>query len=258
MNMKTERERQEALHHFNQMADYYDDYRPDYPDELVKTIIDKAGLTTGSKALEIGAGSGKATAQFADFGFEMVCIEPGADLAEKGSGRFKGKNIRFIVSRFEDYAEPREYFDAILSAQAFHWVEQPIGFEKCANALKKGGYLAIFWHQDFFRREFNLDRELMAIVDKHNGWVSCMPEEDYPKRMESITLNIVGSGLFTKPEIIHFYWEHNFSADEYFRYMLTGNTSLEQACHEELTQLAQTYNGIKRKFHYELYLTQKL
>ena len=84
--------------------------------------------------------------------------------------------------------------------------------------------------------------------------------------MESITSKIVGSGLFSKPEIIHFYKEINFTADEYYKYMPTGgelsktnaDMSLKQACLEELTQLAQKYNGIKRNFHYELYLTQKL
>jgi len=32
----------------------------------------------------------------------------------------------------------------------------------------------------------------------------------------------------------------------------------KQACHEELTQLADKYNGIKRRYTCELYLTQKL
>jgi hypothetical protein len=47
LNMKTEDERQRAVQGFNKQADYYDKYRPDYPDELVKTIINKANLTAG-------------------------------------------------------------------------------------------------------------------------------------------------------------------------------------------------------------------
>jgi len=43
---------------FNQMADYYDRYRPGYPNDIIKTIIERAGLIAGSKLLEIGAGSG--------------------------------------------------------------------------------------------------------------------------------------------------------------------------------------------------------
>jgi Methylase involved in ubiquinone/menaquinone biosynthesis len=258
MNMKTESEKQEALVKFNKMADFYDKYRPDYPQELVDTIIDKANLTAGSKLLEIGAGSGKATAQFVDFGFEIVCIEPGNDLAERGNAKLKNKNVEFIVSSFEDYSEPFEYFDAIISAQAFHWVSQPLGYEKCANTLKTDGYLAPFWHLDLFA-DSEFDRELWAVINKYNGFVSCMQEKDYRTRVESITSKITASGLFLSPEVIHFYQENNFTADEYYNYMLTGGVDGDkQACLEELTQLAEKYNGIKRRFTYELYLAKKL
>ena len=262
LNMRTEDERKWAVRGFNHMADYYDDNRPDYPEELIATIINRANLSPESKVLEIGAGSGKATAQFADFGFEMLCIEPGADFAEKGKKRFKDKNIKYIVSTFEDYAEPPEYFDVIISAQAFHWVSQPVGYEKCSRALKKGGYLAPFWNMNLFRDDA-FDRELWAIVNKYEGWVSCMQEKDYAARMESIASKIAGSGLFSKPEIMHFYKEHNFTADGYYNYMFTGGglnkpAAEKQACLKELTQLATKYNGIKRIFLCELYLTRKI
>jgi ubiquinone/menaquinone biosynthesis C-methylase UbiE len=259
LNMRTESERQGAVHGLNGGAETYDN-KPDYPAELIKTIISKVNLTAGSKLLEIGSGTGRATKQFADSGFEIVCIEPGINMIERAKSKLKNKNIEFIVSPFEDYAEPSEYFDAVISAQAWHWVSQPAGFEKCANTLKKGGYLAPFWNVNLFSRDVDSDRELWTIIEKYSGQVSCMPEEDYPKRMESITSNIMRSGLFSKPEIIHFYKENNFTADGYYKYMLSGGlTDAEkQACYEELTQLADKYNGIKRNFHYELYLTQKI
>jgi len=262
MNMRTENERQEALHTFNKMADYYDRYRPDYPEVLIQTIINTARLAAGSKLLEIGAGSGKATAQLADFGFEMVCIEPGADLAERGNERFGGRSIRFIVSRFEDYQEPPAYFDAIISAQAFHWVSQPVGYEKCANALKPGGCLAIFWHIDVYG-ETAADQDLVTVLSKYGGFVACMPEKDYAARIESITSKMNASALFSKPELIHFYEDKLFTADEYFGYMMTGplaeRTDAEkQECCKDLVQLAEKYNGIKRRFTYELYVAWKL
>jgi len=67
LNMRTEGERKGAVHGYDKLADFYDKYRPDYPEELITTIINRAELAAGSKVLEIGAGSGKATAQFADF-----------------------------------------------------------------------------------------------------------------------------------------------------------------------------------------------
>ena len=89
-----------------------------------------------------------------------------------------------------------------------------------------------------------------------------MLEKDYAARVESITSKIIGSGLFSKPEIIRFYKEINFTADGYYNYMfprggLNEIDIKEQACHEELTLLAKKYNGIKLNFHYELYVSQK-
>lgn len=248
---------------FNQMVDYYDKYRPSYPSEIINTIIDKAHLTSGSKLLEIGAGSGKATEQFADFEFEILCIEHGEDLVKKGNERFEGKNINFIASRFEDYSPQIEYFDAIISAQAFHWISQPIGYEKCARALKKEGYLAPFWNIDI-TCENDLDKELLATLHKY-GAVSCMPKKDYEKRMESISSGIANSGLFLEPKIIHSHWEKNYTADDYFNYLLTGNVfvqktdKVKQMCFEEIKQVAKKHDGtIKRHYTCELYLTQKI
>ena len=121
---------------FDQMADYYDHYRPGYPEEIIRTILYKAQLTSDAKVLEIGAGSGKATAQFADFGFEMLCLDPGENLVKRAKTRLNKSNITFAVSRFEDYPLPKNHFDAILSAQAFHWIEKPEGLRLCSETLK--------------------------------------------------------------------------------------------------------------------------
>jgi len=263
LNMKTESERQGAVQGFNEIAETYDN-KPDYPEELIKIIIDKANLTSGSKLLEIGSGTGRATVQFADFGFEIVCVEPSINMIERAKTKLKGKNIAFIASSFEDYSAPPEYFDAVISAQAWHWVSQPLGYEKCANTLKKGGYLAPFWYIELFHdRDVDLDRELWAVIEKYEGYVSCMQEKNYAERMESVASKIVSSGLFSKPEIIHTYLDKNYTADDYFNYLssdaFTKKPEKEkQACREELIKLADKYNGIKRRYTCELYLTRKL
>ena len=261
LNMKTESERQAALQAFNEIAETYDN-KPDYPEEIIKIIISKSNLTADSKLLEIGSGTGRATVQFADSGYEIVCVEPSIDMIAKAKAKLKGKNIEFIASSFEDYDTPPEYFDAVISAQAFHWISQPLGYEKCSKTLKSGGYLAPFWYIELFD-DTALDRELWAIIEKYDGYVSCMREADYAARMESITSKIVSSGLFSKPEIIHSYLDKNYTADEYFNYLSSDAFSKKpdeekQACHEELTQLSDKYNGIKRRYTCELYLTQKI
>jgi len=69
----------------------------------------------------------------------------------------------------------------------------------------------------------DVDRELVALLNKYDGFVACMLEENYDKRMESITSKTVASGLFSKPEVIHAHWVNHYTANEYFGYMLTGH-----------------------------------
>ena len=248
---------------FNQMADYYDRYRPEYPQETINEIIQKADLYAGSKLLEIGAGSGKATAQFADFGFEMLCLDPGEDLVKKGNDKFHGKNIKFIVSRFENYSAQEEYFDAIISAQAFHWVPKPLGFERCSAILKKDGFLFLFWNIEI-AKDTDFDRELLSILEKFSAFTSSVSGADYENRMATISSEIAESGFFTHPEITHSYWEKTYTAEEYFGFVSTGNVfvqnsdDVKQACFEELKLLANKHGGIKRQYVCELYSAQKI
>lgn len=247
---------------FNQMADYYDTYRPGYPNDIIEAIIRKSNLTVDSKLLEIGSGSGKATAQFVDIGLDITCIEPGADLVEKGKKNFQNKRVTFVNQRFEDYVEPYNYFDAIISAQAFHWIPQPQGYEKCVRALRNGGKIALFWNIDIIR-DTETDKAFYDILSQYNAFTSCVLEKNYNNRVERISSSIVESGLFLEPEIIQSFWDKNYSADEYFNYILTGQVFAQNSdkqkrdCYQSLIEFAEKYNGIQRHYVCELYIAEK-
>ena len=55
---------------FGAAASVYERFRPGYPDELADQVLDYAGQPVTS-ALEIGAGTGKATRAFAARGIEV-------------------------------------------------------------------------------------------------------------------------------------------------------------------------------------------
>ena len=98
---------------FNQVAEYYDKYRPGYPEEIIDSLISVTGISNGSDLLEIGCGSGKATAQFVGNGFNILGIDPGEDLVRIGNERFKNENINFVQGRFEEHDFVQKKFDVI-------------------------------------------------------------------------------------------------------------------------------------------------
>ena len=56
--------------------------RPSYPEDLVLDIIKATHLKQSDRILEIGAGTGKATVQFAAKGYKIHAVELGTDMGQ--------------------------------------------------------------------------------------------------------------------------------------------------------------------------------
>ena len=68
---------------FESAADLYDAARPSYPEELFDDLVELAALQKGDRLLEIGCATGKATRPLLERGFSVVCVELGAQLAQR-------------------------------------------------------------------------------------------------------------------------------------------------------------------------------
>ncbi len=245
---------------FNLMADYYDRCRPGYPDGAVSAIVQYGGLSPDARILEVGAGSGKATSQFLARGLSLTCIEPGDELAARGQAQYGAQGARFIVSRFEDYAGEDAAWDAIISAQAFHWVSQPDGYRQCLRLLRPKGTLALMWNLDLFD-DSEADHALWAVLDAHDGFVSCMRREDHPGRRERIAGEM--ARLFAEPEVCCFTQEIAYTPEEYDRYLHTSQVFIRQdeaqraRCLDALHALVHRYpEALRRRYTCEVYLAR--
>src|SRR5215470_6380795 len=90
---------------FGVAAADYDRYRPRYPDALVDDVV---AMLPGRDVLEVGAGTGIATAAFAARGLAMTCVEPDAEMAALLSAKLAGHvDVRVEVATFQDWAAAR-------------------------------------------------------------------------------------------------------------------------------------------------------
>jgi SAM-dependent methyltransferase len=129
---------------FNRVADLYDRARPGYPREVVTELRRLCHIDGNTSALEIGCGTGQLTGDLAATGARIRCVEPGsslADLARTNLARFS--NVEVTTSTFEDFECPSHYYDVVVSATAFHWIDPSVSFAKVALTLKPHGYLAL-------------------------------------------------------------------------------------------------------------------
>ena len=121
---------------FDEIAAEYDRRRPAYPDQLVDQACRVAGIGSGDHVLELGCGSGQLTRGLAARGLHVMALEPGPSLIALAGQNLEGTaELEFVNAQFEGALLPREQFQAVFSASAFHWVDPKVSWQKSADVL---------------------------------------------------------------------------------------------------------------------------
>jgi SAM-dependent methyltransferase len=135
-----------ASHHQRQVAEgfgadagRYDRARPTYPADLVDRIL---AASPGRDVLDVGCGTGISARLFQAAGCRVLGVDPDPRMAELA--RQGGTETQ--VAKFEDWDSAGRMFDAVIAAQAWHWVDPAAGVAKAAAVLRPDGRLAVFWN----------------------------------------------------------------------------------------------------------------
>ena len=158
--------------HFDEIVVNYDKVRWDYPQQMFDDIFEYSGSGLGSgkdkKAIEIGAGTGKATTPVLNAGYDTTAVELGSNMAEFLLEKHKKyKNFNVIVADFEDVILTEGIYDFVYAASAFHWVDAEIGCPKVFRLLKLGGTFALLRNNDYTADGEPLYEEIQAAVEKY-------------------------------------------------------------------------------------------
>ena len=153
---------------FDEIAAEYDRHRPAYPDELVDQACQVAGIGSGDQVLEVGCGSGQLTRSLVARGLRVTALEPGKSLIALARQNLEGAGeVEFVNARFEDALLPREQFQAVFCASAFHWIDPEVGWQKAADVLVPGGTLALVSYFGLEEARSKVDQEAaLAAVRK--------------------------------------------------------------------------------------------
>ncbi|MCX4546328.1 class I SAM-dependent methyltransferase [Streptomyces sp. NBC_01565] len=152
---------------FGEVAELYDATRPGYADALVSQVLAYAALGERG-AVEVGAGTGKATVLFAESGTPLVCIEPDPRMAQVLRRNTAGHpGVRVERGRFEEWRSGGRRFGLLLAATSWHWVDPERRWDLAHDALAPGGAVALFWNPQGVR-DAGLHAAL-AEVDRRHG-----------------------------------------------------------------------------------------
>lgn len=257
----------------------YDEIRPSYPNHLIRDVILKTNLKLGDRLLEIGAGTGKATIQFAEMGFAIHAVELGKDMAELLKMKCASyPKVSLDIAPFEEWKCPEnQKYDMIYCAQAFHWLDTKIKYKKSHKLLKDKGYLALFWYSPSNNNSVTneIDSKVDQIVQKYI--TSSFAANDKPLRREhkGVTTEdkriteIEESGLFRFVEKIEYSQETRNNAQQYlktkksvpaFASILDGLDDITiEVMDKEIEEVINSYGGyVSTLFTYSLYIAQKI
>jgi SAM-dependent methyltransferase len=123
---------------FGAAAGEYARARPGYPDDAVDFLVGGAG-----RVLDLGAGTGKFTASLVARGLDVVAVEPSPEMLAELRNTL---DVEAHVGSAEATGLPAGSVDAVVAAQAWHWVDPERAVPEVARVLRPGGTLGLVWN----------------------------------------------------------------------------------------------------------------
>jgi SAM-dependent methyltransferase len=126
---------------FGAVAARYERFRPAYPAELFDTVM-KYAREPIRTALEIGAGTGKATRLFAQRGVAVTATEPDAAMLAELRQHVPA-TVKTVQATLEDL-RLNETYGLVYVAAALHWTNPEGRWSRIAALLEPAGVFASF------------------------------------------------------------------------------------------------------------------
>ncbi|MEV4705097.1 class I SAM-dependent methyltransferase [Actinoplanes sp. NPDC049316] len=151
---------------FGSVSGRYERGRPPYPEAALNWLL-PAGAP---RILDLGAGTGKLTRQIAARGLPVTAVDPSDGMLAQLRHVLPG--VPALQGTAEDIPLPAGSVDAVVCAQAWHWVDVARAVPETARVLAPGGTLGLIWN----------------LRDETTGWVRRLGEilrsPEQPRRTE--------------------------------------------------------------------------
>lgn len=135
---------------FGLAAAAYERGRPSYPGQAVDWLLPPGA----SRVADVGAGTGKLTRLLRERGLEVTAVEPLRQMRGELVRAVPG--VAVLAGTAEEIPLPDQSVDAVVLAQAWHWVDPGRALPEVARVLAPGGQLGLIWN----------------VRDERVGWVA--------------------------------------------------------------------------------------
>lgn len=161
---------------FQNKSIIYEQYRPDYPGDLIQILKLKSFLKDDDCIAEFGCGTGKLTTLLLNNGNKVYGVEPDDEMFDYLQKKFSKKQIFCLYNtNAENSCLPGNSFDVIISAQAFHLFDVNQARDEFYRIIKKGGYILLLWY--FVDKNNSIAKEIRSLFYRYG-------KQNYQKRQK--------------------------------------------------------------------------
>ena len=132
-----------AARGFAAAGDVYERGRPAYPCQAVAALVERLRIGPGTRAVDVGAGTGKLTRRLVETGAQLAAVEPVADMRASFARLLPG--VAVVGGVAEALPLRTGTADAIVVGTAFHWFQGPAALREMHRVLRPGGHLGLVW-----------------------------------------------------------------------------------------------------------------
>jgi SAM-dependent methyltransferase len=212
---------------FGSAAAAYERGRPSYPPEAIDWLLPRGAR----QVLDLGAGTGKLTTRLVERGLEVVAVDPIPDMLEVLREALPETSA--LLGTAEEIPLPDNSVDAVLVAQAWHWVDPERAIPEVARVLRPGGRLGLVWN----------------TRDERLGWVRELGEiigSDGDRGRFDVDL----TASFSAPERHHVEWTSYLTPQALIdlvasrSYCITSPTEVRSRTLDQVRQLLATHPAL--------------
>jgi len=206
---------------FRGAAEYYDRFRPPYPQALVDDLRVWAGVTDRGRLLDLACGTGELALRLCSSFREVWAVDLEPEMVEVGrakAARVGAGNVRWTVGRAEDVSAPPGSFELITIGNAFHRLDRHLIAARALDWLTPGGCLAIPNTDSVWAGDELWQAVAVEVIRRWTGagGRSCSANADEPRQPHEACLADSG---FVRVEEHRFEIEHVWTLDSFVGYL---------------------------------------
>jgi SAM-dependent methyltransferase len=175
---------------YGRAAATYARARPSYPDAAVEWLLTE--LAHPSRVVEVGAGTGKFTAQLIEREIAVLAVEPVPAMRERLSTL--GDLVTVIDATAEHLPFATGSVDSLVASQSLHWADVVLALAEFDRILGRAGHVALIWN--FRDIDVPWQRDLDAMLRELRGDAPHSRDGRWERAVDASALEIVASEVW--------------------------------------------------------------